>query len=108
MRLPAILALILTASSALAQATLWSHVNTDPGPRQLQPATLTGAQLKSFASFLRHQKAGSIWECEGPDLEDLIKGLTFEAIPSPGAHLVLAEADAGCARGGQGANGAMW
>ena len=108
MRLPAVLALVLSGSTALAQAGLWSHVPTEPTSRHLQPAILTGDQLKSFANFLRHQRPGSIWECEGPDLDELIKGLTFETIPLPGANLVLAEAGAGCARGGQGANGAMW
>jgi hypothetical protein len=39
----------------------------------------------------------------------LINGLTFKSIPLSGEqNLVLAEAPAGCARGGQGANGAMW
>jgi hypothetical protein len=101
MRLPAILALALFASTALAQAGLWSHVTTQPRSRQLPPATLTDTQLKSFANFLRQQKPDSIWECEGPDLDDLIKGLTFEAIPQSDHHgLVLAQAPAGCARGG--------
>jgi len=108
MRLPAVLTLVLSASTALAQPGLWSHVSTQPSSRNLQPATLTDAQLKSFASYLHHQKADSIWECEGPDLDDLIKGLSFETIPLPGVNLVLAQAGAGCARGGQGANGAMW
>jgi hypothetical protein len=35
--------------------------------------------------------------------------LTFEAIPlAPDRKVLLAQAGAGCARGGQGANGAMW
>jgi hypothetical protein len=108
MRLLALWAFVFAASTASAQAGLWSHVSADSGSRQLQPATLTGAQLRSFASFLRHQKSESIWECEGSDLDELVEGLTFETIPSPGINLVLAEAGAGCARGGQGANGAMW
>jgi len=108
MRLTTLIALILTSSAASAQAGLWSHVSTDSGHQQLQPASLTGSQTESFTNFLRHQKSGSIWDCEGPDLDELIKGLSFETIPSPGAHVVLAEAGAGCARGGQGANGAMW
>jgi hypothetical protein len=109
MRLAVILALVLTASAALAQAGLWSHVSPESGPQRLQPANLSPSQVKSFANYLRRQKPESIWECEGPDLDDLIKGLTFQTIPLPNHHdLVLAEAGAGCARGGQGANGAMW
>jgi len=108
MRLPVFIVFFFTACTAFAQTGLWSHVNTDSGRPQLQPATLTSAQLKSFANFLRHRKPESIWECEGPDLDDLINGLTFETIPAASGSLVLAEAGAGCARGGQGANGAMW
>jgi len=108
MRLAALITLVFAASIAPAQAGLWSHVSPDSDPQRLQPATLTDAQIKSFARFLRHQKSGSISDCEGPELNDLIKGLTFQTIPSPGVNLVLADAGAGCARGGQGANGAMW
>jgi hypothetical protein len=108
MRLLALLAFVFAALIAPAQTGLWSHVRADSESRQLQSANLTSAQLRSFANFLRHQKPESIWECEGSDLDELIKGLTFETIPAPGNNLVLAEAGTGCARGGQGANGAMW
>jgi hypothetical protein len=109
MRSPLLIALIFSASTALAQADLWSHVSPQAGPQTLQPASLSDAQLKSFAHLLRQQKPEEIWECEAADLDDLIKGLRFEWIPvAPQQNLVLAEAPAGCARGGQGANGAMW
>ena len=104
-----LIALTFSATTALAQAGLWSKVSPQDGPQQLQPATLSDAQSKSFAHLLRQQKPGEIWECEAADLDDLIKGLTFKSIPaSDKRNLVLAEAPAGCARGGQGANGAMW
>jgi hypothetical protein len=100
---------LATAPFAFAQADLWSHVSPQAGPQRLEPVALTDAQLKSFASLLHHQKQGSIWDCEGADLDEMIKGLRFESIPMPGKQEVaLAEAPAGCARGGQGANGAMW
>jgi hypothetical protein len=109
MRFPCIAALLFSTATAFAQTGLWSHVGTEARPQQLQPATLTDAQLKSVASLLRHQKPDNIWECEGPDLDEVINGLRFEAIPMPSKQeVVLAEAPAGCARGGQGANGAMW
>jgi hypothetical protein len=109
MRLRLLFALVFSASTALAQSGLWSHVSPQDGPQQLQPASLSDAQLKSFARLLRQQKPGEIWECEAADLDELIKGLTFKSIPLSGKqNLVLAEAPAGCARGGQGANGAMW
>ena len=100
---------LATASAAFAQADLWSHVSPAAGPQRLPAATVTDAQLKSVASILHHQKPGSIWECEGADLDEMIRGVRFESIPMPGKQdVVLAEAPAGCARGGQGANGAMW
>ena len=109
MRLSLFFALVFSASTALAQADLWTHVSPQDGPQQLQPASLSDAQLKSFAHLLRQQKPGEIWECEAADLDELIKGLIFKSIPvSDKQNLVLAEAPAGCARGGQGANGAMW
>ena len=109
MRLAVVIALVFTASIALAQADLWSHVSPQSGPQHLQPATLSDAQLQSVARLFRHQRPGDVWECEGSELEDVIKGLKFETIPVPGKKdVVLAEAGAGCARGGQGSNGAMW
>jgi hypothetical protein len=109
MRFPLLFALVISTSTALAQAGLWGRVSPQDGPQQLQPAPLSDARLKSFAHLLRQQKPGEIWECEAADLDELIKGLTFKSIPLSGKQsLVLAEAPAGCARGGQGANGAMW
>ena len=109
MRFPLLMALVFSASTALVQADLWSHVSPQAGPQPLQPASLSDAQLKSFAHLLRQQKPEEIWECEAADMDDLIKGLRFYSIPiTPQQNVVLAEAPAGCAHGGQGANGAMW
>ena len=109
MRFPLLIALVFSASAALAQADLWSHVSPQAGPQMLKPASLTDAQLKGFARLLRKQKPDEMWDCDAAELDDLIKGLRFELIPvAPQQNLVLAEAPAGCARGGQGANGAMW
>jgi hypothetical protein len=109
MRFPLLIALVFSTSAAVAQADLWSHVSPQAGPQLLKPASLSDAQLKSFAHLLRQQKPEEIWDCEATDLNDLIKGLRFESIPiATQQNLVLAEAPAGCARGGQGANGAMW
>ena len=109
MRFPLLMALVFSASTALVQADLWSHVSPQAGPQPLQPASLSDAQLKSFAHLLRQQKPEEIWECEAADMDDLIKGLRFYSIPiTPRQNVVLAEAPTGCARGGQGANGAMW
>jgi hypothetical protein len=109
MRFPLAIALVFSASTVLAQANLWSHVSTQPNRQRLHPTTLFDAQSRSLAVLLRKQKPEDVWECEGSDLDDLIKGLRFEAIPlSEKQTMVLVEAGSGCARGGQGANGAMW
>jgi hypothetical protein len=109
MRIPFVIALAISATIAFAQTDLWSHVSPRPAQQRLEPATLSQARLESVAQLLRHQKPEDVWDCEGTDLDDVIKGLRFESIPvSPKQNLVLAEAPAGCARGGQGANGAMW
>ena len=109
MRLTLLIAFVFSASTALAQADLWSHVSVKRDTQRIQPATLSSAQLKSFARLLRKQKSEDIWECDASEIDDLIKGLRFETIPlSDKRDLVLAEAGSGCARGGQGSNGAMW
>jgi hypothetical protein len=109
MRLPVVIAFVFSAATAFGQAGLWSHVSAQAGPQRLEPASLSDVRLKAVGDLIRHQKPDTIWECEGPDLDEAIKGLRFEAIPMPGKQeVVLAEAPAGCARGGQGANGAMW
>jgi hypothetical protein len=109
MRFPLLIVLVFLASAAVAQTDLWSHVSPQAGPQRLQPASLSDAQLKSFAHLLRQQKPEEIWDCEAAEMNDLIKGLRFGSIPiATQQNVVLAEAPAGCARGGQGANGAMW
>jgi hypothetical protein len=109
MRFPLFIALLFSASAAVAQADLWSHVSSQGGSQRLQPASLSDSQLKSFAHLLRQQRPEEIWDCEAADMNDLIKGLRFESIAiTTQQNVVLAEAPAGCARGGQGANGAMW
>jgi hypothetical protein len=109
MRFAAAFVLFLLAGPMWPQTELWSHVRTDAGPQRLEPVRLSDGQLKSVAELIRHQKPGSIWECEGSERDDLIKGLRFESIPlGPRQNVALAEAGMGCGRGGQGANGAMW
>jgi hypothetical protein len=109
MRLVLLIALVFSASAAFAQADLWTHVSTERNIQSVQPATLSSAQLDSFARILRKQKPDDLWDCEPSEIDDLIKGLSFESIPiSENREMMLVEAGRGCARGGQGANGAMW
>lgn len=109
MRLTSLITLVFCASVAFAQADLWSRVSTQRDIHRIQPATLSTGQLESFARLLRKQKPDDLWDCESSQMDELIKGLTFETIPiSENRQMLLAEAGSGCARGGQGANGAMW
>jgi hypothetical protein len=100
--------LLICASPAMGQANLWDHVRTGPSARNLTQASLSLQQLHAAGELLRHAPLGA-WECSGNDLDDLIKGLRYEEIPVSGTeHVLLVQAGAGCARGGQGSNGAMW
>ena len=47
----------------------------------VRPASLSDAQLESFANLLRQQKPEEIWGCVPADMDALIKGLKFESIP---------------------------
>lgn len=96
MRIVAAIAMFLFGSVLWAQGGLWSQVPVGGGQQRLEPAKLTDDQVKSVGELLRRQKDGSIWECEGPDLDELIKGLRFESIPlNAGRNVVLAEAGRG-------------
>jgi hypothetical protein len=71
--------------------------------------TPSDAQLRAIGKVLHQTHTTGMWNCEGSDLDDVIRGLMFEEIPLAADHYVLlAQASRGCARGGQGANGAMW
>ena len=105
------LAVLLTVSSSLAvaQADLWSHVNHHFDTSQLATAAVSDARLNAIRRLLRENRRSIGWNCGGEQLDELLKGLTFESIPlSPSDEVLLVESGGGCARGGQGSNGAMW
>jgi len=101
-------ALLICASPAIGQASLWNHVSVGPSVHNLTQASLSPQQLLAVDKLLRNAPLGA-WECSGDDLGELIKGLRYEEVPvSETEHVLLVQAGAGCARGGQGSNGAMW
>jgi hypothetical protein len=109
MRLALAVVLMVSSSPALAQADLWSHVNPHFGTPQLATVVVSDARLTAIRQLLREHRKSIGWECGGEQLEELLKSLTFESIPLSSSHeVLLVEAGSGCARGGQGANGAMW
>ncbi len=109
MRFAAIAVLAISASAALAQPDLWSHVRPQFDLPQLSAATVSDSRLVAIRGLLRENTKSIGWECSGDELDEMLKGLTFETIPlSDGRDVLLVQAGAGCARGGQGSNGAMW
>lgn len=109
MRLRAILVLVFSAAAAVAQQDIWSHVNPHSDTPQLATANVSDSRLAAIHRLLREHRRSIGWECGGDQINELLKGLTFENIPLSAAHdVLLVEAGAGCARGGQGSNGAMW
>lgn len=94
-----------------AQADVWQHVSTSPSATQLQRVTVSKAQFDAIRNALT-AGGGSGWQsCDVADgaEADWTQPLIFEELPvSTTENVMLVEAGPGCARGGQGANGAMW
>jgi hypothetical protein len=94
-----------------AQADVWQHVSTSPSATQLQRVTVSKAQFDAIRNALT-AGGGSGWQsCDVADgaEADWTQALIFEELPvSATEKVMLVEAGPGCARGGQGANGAMW
>jgi hypothetical protein len=108
-RLALVLAAALSVQPGLAQADLWRQVHTGPSAA-LRPHTVTLApsQEKSIARLLKSQVSVDGW-CDSVADDEWLKHLSFQAIPiAPGVKALLVEGGTGCARSGQGANGAMW
>jgi hypothetical protein len=107
--------LLLVFSFLLAiipvQADVWQHVSTSPIATQLQRVTVSKAQFDAIRNALT-AGGGSGWQsCDVADgaEADWTQALIFEELPvSATEKVMLVEAGPGCARGGQGANGAMW
>ena len=101
--------LLLAGSSAAAQSGLWAGVNPSRSLQQYESATLSPARIESLHALLRQPGSLGSWDCDPSELQELLRGLRLTALPvSSGNNVILAEAGRGCARGGQGSNGAMW
>jgi hypothetical protein len=102
-------ALLATLLAGPAVAAPWSQLPAKLEAPQLPDAELSAAQLKSIAALLRAPGALGDWDCAPEEMDALVHGSRFQSVPlaSPGTF-VVAQAPAGCARGGQGSNGAMW
>jgi hypothetical protein len=109
MRTAILLLFILPSLAAQTQPDLWKQVNPEYNGAQLETVTPSDAQLRAIGKLLHQTGKTGMWDCEGSDLDEMIRGLMFEEIPLAASHhVLLVQAGRGCARGGQGANGAMW
>jgi len=90
------------------QPNLWQQVG-DFNPVHLKTFTPNQAQLVKVKKALVTRVRRDGWPCAYETELDWTENLQFEELPvSDTDKIVLVEAGAGCARGGQGANGAMW
>jgi hypothetical protein len=109
MRFTFLLVLSYLLTALPAQANVWQHVSASPGSIQLQRVTVSKAQFDAIRNALT-ASGGTGWQsCDVADGADWTQALIFEELPvSATEKAMLVEAGSGCARGGQGANGAMW
>jgi len=93
----------------MAQSDLWQHVGAhSSAARQPQRVTLPPSQQKSIVKLLKARVSLDGW-CDSAADDAWLNDLSYETIPaSPRVRVLLVEAGRGCARGGQGSNGAMW
>lgn len=109
MRLGSILAAGLCALSAATQTGLWERVSTIYHRPETPEAMLTETQRAAVSRVMKAPGEFGGWECGTDEVEGVIKDSRYEWIPvTDGQDVLLVESGAGCARGGQGANGAMW
>ncbi len=103
-----VLLLISSLLATAAPADVWQHVNMQPDARP-ERVTVSKAQFDAVKETLTAGK-GTLggWPCDSEE-GDWTQKLVFEELPvSSTEKVMLVEAGTGCARGGQGANGAMW
>jgi hypothetical protein len=106
-RLPLVLATALCAQCGMAQSDLWRHVGS-PLTKKIASVTLAQSQRQSIAGLLKARVSLDSW-CESADDAEWLNTLSYETIPlSARVKVLLIEAGRGCARSGQGSNGAMW
>jgi hypothetical protein len=109
MRTAILLLFILPSLLAQTRPDIWKNVNPLYNGPRLNTVTPSDTQRQAIGKLLYQTDKTGMWGCEGSNLDNLIRGLTLEEIPlAQNRRVLLVQAGAGCARGGQGANGAMW
>jgi hypothetical protein len=110
MRPALILVLMGSLGTFPGQTDLWKKVGHYDPMQPLKIYAASPAQLVMVKKALVARVVLDNWPCAEED-EDLewTENLKFEELPvSVTEKIVLVEAGPGCARGGQGSNGAMW
>jgi hypothetical protein len=107
MLLRIVLSVLCLSVFARAQADIWKQVNTSPDARPVR-VSVSKLQLDAIKKVIVAEGGAGRWPCTSA-ADDWTKSLIFEDLPvSHSQKALLVEAGPGCARGGQGANGAMW
>lgn len=93
-----------------AQVSLWDSVRTsDIHFQPLKESNPSDSQRRLIAGPLKARMAASHGWCAAFPSDDWLANLSYRIIPvTAGREVWLVEAGVGCARGGQGSNGAMW
>jgi hypothetical protein len=109
MRSAIIVVLVYSLLSFPAQTNLWKKVGHYDPMQRLKIYAASSAQLVRVKKALVARVGLDNWPCAEEEDTDWTENLKFEELPvSETEKIVLVEAGNGCARGGQGSNGAMW
>jgi len=109
-KLALLIAIGFCAQSVEAQASLWTSVLTnDVHFQPLKEVNPSDSQRRLIAAPLKARMAASHGWCAAFPSDEWLTNLRYSIIPvTTGREVWLVEAGEGCARGGQGSNGAMW
>jgi hypothetical protein len=108
MLLPWLYIALVALQAPASPQDIWLGVGEHPTLLKAGGSPITIAEKSAIRAVLRKQDR--VWECAFDDAHgEWVQGLGFQRIPvSKDGGAFLVEAGAGCARGGQGSNGAMW
>jgi hypothetical protein len=108
MRPVLILAVMYSLASFPAQTDLWEKVE-GYRPLHFKAYAASPGELVRVKKALAARVELDNWPCAEEEDTEWTENLKFEELPvSETEKIVLVEAGYGCARGGQGSNGAMW
>ena len=109
-RIALFLGFLVCLPALQSQSALWQRVRRHPDLQQLHEAPLSSAQQDAVRRSLRADPRLVGWQCSADDPSgEWLRSLSFQSLSlAANRNTILVEAVSGCARGGQGSNGAMW